>query len=110
MLQQQVYFDSLVNSTNCTSAPDRFECLKQAPFSALQNAVDATTPLSSYQSLRFAWSPVVDGMLIPRNPLQIVESGKIAKVSCVVVSLYQSSDNYFTKVPFITGDCEDEET
>jgi hypothetical protein len=42
VLDQQVYFDSLVTATNCTYASDRFECLRQAPFSALQSAVDAS--------------------------------------------------------------------
>ena len=84
ILDQQVYFDSLVNSTNCTNAPDRLECLRQAPFSTLQNAIDATPSMFSYQSMRLAWSPMVDGTLIPRNPMQMVESGKIAKVSHAV--------------------------
>jgi acetylcholinesterase len=83
VLDQQVYFDGLVTATNCTDAPDRFQCLRQAPFSALQSAVDASPGLFSYQSMRLAWTPMVDGTLIPRNPMQLVESRKIARVSCV---------------------------
>jgi len=83
VLDHQIYFDNLVASTNCTDARDRFECLRQAPFSALQSAVDASPGMFSYQSMRLAWMPMVDGDLIPRNPMQLVESGKIARVSCV---------------------------
>jgi hypothetical protein len=83
VLDQQVYFDRLVTATNCTGAPDRFQCLRQAPFSALQSAVDASPGMFSYESMRPAWFPMVDGTLIPRNPMQLVESRKIAKVSRV---------------------------
>jgi acetylcholinesterase len=81
VLEQQVYFDNLVSATNCTDAPDRFECLRYAPYPAVQSAVDASPGLGSYQSMRLAWTPVVDGTLIPRNPMQLVESGKYAKAS-----------------------------
>ena len=86
VLEQQIYFDNLASATNCTDAPDRFECLKYAPYTALQRAVDASPALSSYQSMTLAWTPVVDGTLIPRNPMQLVESGKYAKVSYTVQS------------------------
>jgi len=84
VLDQQIYFDGLVAATNCTDATDRFKCLRQAPFSALQSAVDASPGMFSYQSMRLAWIPMVDGSLIPRNPMQLVESGKIARVSYAV--------------------------
>ena len=81
VLEQQIYFDNLVSATNCTEAPDRFECLRQAPYPALRSAVDESPSMISYQSLNLAWSPVIDGTLIPRNPLQLLERGKYAKVS-----------------------------
>ena len=84
VLDQQVYFDNLVSATNCSDAQDRFDCLRQVPFSALQSAVDASPGMFSYQSMRLAWTPMVDGTFIPRNPLRLVESGKIARVSVAV--------------------------
>jgi len=84
VLDQQVYFDNLASATNCTNAPDRFECLRYAPYPVLQSAVDASPAVTSFQSFRIAWSPVVDGTLIPRNPMQLVESGKYAKASRAV--------------------------
>ena len=81
VLDQQVYFDNLASATNCTDAPDRFECLRYTPYPSLQSAVDASPAVTSYQSFRLAWKPVVDGTLIPRNPMQIVESGKYARAS-----------------------------
>jgi hypothetical protein len=89
ILDHQVYFDDLVSATNCTDAPDRFECLKQVPFSALQKAVDESPGLFSYQSMKLAWTPMVDGTLIPRNPMQLVESGKFSRVSSGFLSRLQ---------------------
>jgi len=42
--------------------------------------------------MKLSWTAVVDGTLIPRNPMQLVQSGSYARI------------------PFITGDCEDEGT
>jgi acetylcholinesterase len=83
VLDQQVHFDRLVTATNCTDTPDRFQCLRQVPFPALQSAVNESPGMFSYQSMKPAWFPMVDGTLIPRNPMQLVERKKIAKVSCV---------------------------
>ena len=81
VLDQQVYFDDLVDATNCTNAADRFECLRGAPLDVLQVAINASPSTFSYQSLRFAWVPVIDGVLITANPMQLVENGAYAKVS-----------------------------
>lgn len=88
VLEQQVYFDNLVISTNCTNASDRFECLRETPYPALQSAIDASPGILSYQSFRLAWLPVIDGNLIPRNPMQLIESGKYAKVSSHAVQIF----------------------
>ncbi|KAJ3516346.1 hypothetical protein NLJ89_g1191 [Agrocybe chaxingu] len=52
ILQQQRYFDSLVIDTNCTTASDKLECLRDAPFEQLAAAVDRTPSLFAYQSLK----------------------------------------------------------
>ncbi|CAA7262289.1 unnamed protein product [Cyclocybe aegerita] len=92
ILQQQRYFDSVVTDTNCTTAPDKLECLRDAPFEQLVAAVDRTPSLFAYQSLKVAWMPVVDGVVIVRDPLISLQEGKYAKI------------------PFITGTVEDEGT
>jgi len=81
VLDQQIHFDNLVESTNCTNATDRFECLRQAPFAALQSGVDASPSLFPFKSLNLTWLPVVDETLIPSDPLKLVKSGKYAKVN-----------------------------
>jgi len=91
--EQQVYFDNLVSATNCTNASDRFECLRYVPYPTLQSAVDASPGLLSYQSFRLAWTPVVDGTLIPRNPMQLVEAGKYAKVTSCGVQIFRETES-----------------
>ena len=80
ILDHQIYFDNLVGATNCTDASDRLDCLRQAPFSTLQAAVNASPGLLDYQSMRLTWGPMVDGSLIPDNPMRLVKSGKYARV------------------------------
>jgi hypothetical protein len=96
VLDQQVFFDDLVSGTNCTDAQDRFECLRQVPFSALQSAVDASPGMFAYPGMRRPWIPMVDETFIPRNPLQLVESGKIARVSLGALRGLNHSHNHVT--------------
>ena len=81
VLDMQRYFDDLVNATNCTDAKDRLGCLRGVPYSQLIQAVNREPNLFSYQSLNLVWQPMIDGILIPRNPLQILQSGEYARVS-----------------------------
>jgi hypothetical protein len=81
VLEMQHYFDDLVNTTNCTDAKDRLGCLRVVPYSQLIQAVNLQPNMLSYPSMKLAWQPMIDGSLIPRNPLQILQSGKYARVS-----------------------------
>ncbi|CAA7262256.1 unnamed protein product [Cyclocybe aegerita] len=92
IISQQQYFDSLVADTNCTTSVDRLKCLRDAPFDTLMAAINNTPDLFSYQSIRLAWQPMVDGDLIVRDPQISVKSGK------------------FAKIPLIAGCVEDEGT
>ena len=80
ILDHQIDFDNLVSATNCTAASDRLDCLRQTPFSTLQAAVNASPGLLDYQSMKQAWGPMVDGTLIPDNPMRLVKDGKYARV------------------------------
>ena len=108
VLEMQRYFDDLVNTTNCTDAKDRLDCLRVVPYSQLMQAVNLQPNMLSYPSMKLAWQPMIDGILIPRNPLQILQSGKYARVSTRPYRTYCFLD--VAQVPFITGDCEDEGT
>lgn len=44
-------YDFLVEQANCTSASDTLDCLRQAPYQTIIDAVLQTVPLLSYQAL-----------------------------------------------------------
>ncbi|KAJ3515204.1 hypothetical protein NLJ89_g1904 [Agrocybe chaxingu] len=84
VLKQQEYFDSLVTDTNCTTARDRLKCLRDAPFDDLMEAINRTPNLFSFQSVRIAWQPMVDGKTIVRDPQISLQTGKYAKIPTIV--------------------------
>jgi hypothetical protein len=81
VLDMQRYFDDIVSATNCTNAQDRLGCLRAVPYAQLIQAVNREPNYYSYPSLKLAFQPMVDGRLIPRDPLQILQSGEYARVS-----------------------------
>ncbi|CAA7260930.1 unnamed protein product [Cyclocybe aegerita] len=92
IVNQQRHFDALVAHTNCTDAPDRLECLRDAPYEALVEGVKNSSTIPSYEGLKLTWQPMVDGNLIVRDPQLSVKMGK------------------FSNIPIITGCTEDEGT
>ncbi|KAF9043105.1 carotenoid ester lipase precursor [Panaeolus papilionaceus] len=89
---QQPYFDKIVQATNCATAQDAIDCLRKVPYDNLLAAINTTPNLFSPQSLRLAYTPMIDGRLIKRAPLLSVKQGKYARI------------------PVITGNVEDEGT
>lgn len=77
----QRYFDFLVNATNCTNANDRLACLRAAPYSQIIQAVNLGPSEICNPGMKLAWQPMVDGILIPRNPLKILQTGEYSRVS-----------------------------
>ncbi|KIJ04426.1 hypothetical protein PAXINDRAFT_22286 [Paxillus involutus ATCC 200175] len=92
ILQGQKYYDALVSETGCSSAPDTLQCLREAPYEALLDAVNQSPSLYSYQSLVLTWQPRVDGVFLTDDPQKLVQQGSVADV------------------PFVTSDCDDEGT
>lgn len=88
----QTYYDSIVAATGCLGASDTLQCLRGVPEDTLQKAVDATPNIFSYQSLRLAYLPRVDGVFLTDTPQNLVLKGSVANI------------------PFVTGDCDDEGT
>jgi acetylcholinesterase len=88
----QPFFNQLVADTGCASARDAIACLRTVPFANLSAAINLTPNIFSFQSLQLTWQPTVDGVFITRNPQLSVQKG------------------LFSKVPIITGDCDDEGT
>jgi len=56
------------------------------------DAVNLTPSLYSYQSLAFTWQPYVDGVFLVDRPQKLIQQGKVARI------------------PFISGECDDEGT
>ncbi|KIJ10877.1 hypothetical protein PAXINDRAFT_85351 [Paxillus involutus ATCC 200175] len=90
--QGQKYYDALVSETGCLNASDTLQCLREAPYEALLDAVNQSPSLYSYQSLVLAWQPRVDGIFLTDDPQRLIQQGSVADV------------------PFVTGECDDEGT
>lgn len=88
----QPYFDAIVSETGCSAATDKLACLRTVPYANLTAAMNASPGTYSYQSLRLAWTPRVDGVFLTQNPQLLIAAGKVADV------------------PMISGDCDDEGT
>ncbi|KAH8977833.1 carotenoid ester lipase precursor [Lactarius akahatsu] len=88
----QRYYDDLVDSAGCSGSSDTLACLPAAPYQKLKAAMDTTPSLFAYQSLVLAWQPRVDGKFLADVPQKVVQQGKVARI------------------PFVTGDCDDEGT
>ncbi|KZS97394.1 carotenoid ester lipase precursor, partial [Sistotremastrum niveocremeum HHB9708] len=88
----QANYDALVSAVGCNGASDTLACLRTVDFQKLQIAMDNSANLFGSQSLNLAWGPSVDGVFITAAPQKLVQTGTVAKV------------------PFVTGDCDDEGT
>lgn len=88
----QEYYDFLVEYTNCTSQADTLACLRDAPAEQIVAAVNMTPSTYNYTAHNLVWQPRLDGDLFVRNPQRSLLMGM------------------YTKVPIISGDCDDEGT
>ena len=55
----QPYYDELVRETGCSGAQDTLECLRQAPFATLKEAIDRSPGFLSYQVCRDFLDPLI---------------------------------------------------
>ncbi|KIY67671.1 carotenoid ester lipase precursor [Cylindrobasidium torrendii FP15055 ss-10] len=88
----QKYYDFLVEETGCSDATSTLDCLREAEYETLLQAMSKTPLVWDYESLHLAWLPRVDGVLFSDNPQRLLEQKKVAQV------------------PIITGDADDEGT
>ncbi|KAN0124160.1 Alpha/Beta hydrolase fold, partial [Lactarius tabidus] len=88
----QPYYDFLVESTGCSGSSDTLACLRAAPYDELKAAMDSTPSVFSYQSVAIAWLPRVDGIFLVDDPQELLQRGEVARI------------------PFVSGDCDDEGT
>ncbi|KAF8260204.1 carotenoid ester lipase precursor [Lactarius quietus] len=90
--QGQEYYDDIVELTGCSGSSETLACLRKVPYENLKAAMNSTPSINSYQSLALAWFPRVDGVFLVDDPQKLVQQGKVARI------------------PFVTGDCDDEGT
>lgn len=88
----QQFFDQLVMDVGCTGSSDLIGCLRTIPFDNLGAAVNKSPNVWSFTSLTLIWGPTIDGNVIKRAPQESLLKG------------------LYAKVPFVTGDCDDEGT
>ncbi|KAF7329663.1 Carboxylic ester hydrolase [Mycena kentingensis (nom. inval.)] len=88
----QASYDSLVAANNCTGSRDTLACLRRVPLEAFSATVNATADFFSFTSSNLLWRPRVDGAVVLQSPLESVKQGR------------------FSKIPFITGNTDDEGT
>ncbi|KIJ95659.1 hypothetical protein K443DRAFT_682874 [Laccaria amethystina LaAM-08-1] len=88
----QRYFDQLVVDAGCQGSADPIACLRTLPFDKLGDAINQSPSLLSYLSFAFVWGPSIDGLFIKRDPQESLLKG------------------LYARVPFVTGDCDDEGT
>ncbi|KAF8259500.1 carotenoid ester lipase precursor [Lactarius quietus] len=89
--QGQQYYDDIVELTGCSGSSDTLECLRAAPYDKLKAAMNNPSIFSN-QALALAWLPLVDGVFLVDDPQKLIQQGKVARI------------------PFVTGDCDDEGT
>ncbi|GAA5873436.1 hypothetical protein JCM8547_005434 [Rhodosporidiobolus lusitaniae] len=65
----QANFDAVVNGTGCSGASDKLACLRSITLETFNASASA-----------FSWSPVVDGMLMPRSPSESLKLGEFVPV------------------------------
>ncbi|KAG9308831.1 Alpha/Beta hydrolase protein [Chiua virens] len=90
--QGQPYYDALVAETGCSGATDTLQCLREAPYETLSDAVNQSPGFYSYQTVDLPWVPRVDGVFLTADPRHLVQQGSVASI------------------PFIASDCDDEGT
>lgn len=63
-------YEAILNATNCLSASDGLECLREAPLETIYKSEDAAG----------SWQPVIDGDFIQREPFLEMVDGNIARI------------------------------
>ncbi|KAI0704351.1 carotenoid ester lipase precursor [Cytidiella melzeri] len=90
--QGQRSYDQFVLAAGCQNATDSLQCLREAPYKVLQDAMNVSPSILSRQSLNSSWAPSADGVFLLDPPQHAVLKGTVANI------------------PFVSGDCDDEGT
>lgn len=88
----QVWYDQIVNQTNCADQDDTLSCLRSVSYEDLKTVINRTPNYYDYTSLDLVWVPRADGDFLPDNPQRLVLNGTVANI------------------PIVSGNCADEGT
>lgn len=88
----QEQYDIIAKQVGCFREADSLACLRTVPYQQLRAAMDQTPAIFSYSALHNSYLPRVDGVFITDESQLLMSQGKYARI------------------PFVTGDCDDEGT
>ncbi|KAH9947437.1 Alpha/Beta hydrolase protein [Amylocystis lapponica] len=86
--KNQYYYDFIVNATNCTTASDTLDCLRQAPYDVFHDAVNQTPPMFSISGLNLTWGLSVDGVYLKKTLKQSTLDGELPTIPLIVTDVY----------------------
>jgi len=80
---RKVWYDQIVNQTNCADQDDTLNCLRSVPYEDLKTVINRTPNYYDYTSLDLVWVPRADGDFLPDNPQRLVLDGTVADIPIV---------------------------
>lgn len=79
----KVWYNQLVDQTNCTGSNDTLSCLRNVPYEDMKTVINRTPNYYSYESLDLVWVPRADGIFLVDNPQRLVANGTVANIPFV---------------------------
>lgn len=93
----QPVYDNLVNSTNCNTASDTLECLRNVPYETIVPLIlNAPSPLQGL--FRVAFGPTLDGDLIPDLPFRLFKQGKFVRVPVIAGEVLDEGTSFISAI------------
>ena len=104
MAEQTRTYEAFAQQVGCGNSTNKLECMRQAPYTTIKAAIDASVGFYSYQvrwscvctenamcgltstlmqTFHLCWSPRVDGSFLTDLPSRLLQQGKIANVPVI---------------------------
>ena len=95
-----MWYDQIVNQTNCADQDDTLNCLRSVSYENLKTVINRTPNYYDYTSLDLVWVPRADGDFLPDNPQKLVLDGTVADIPIVsgALQLQSHRKNYRSSV------------
>ena len=72
-------YQKLIEKTGCADAQDRLQCLRAVPARQI-------TRVAIEESWYLTWQPIIDGVLLPDDPIKLIKQGQIIKTPVLITS------------------------